>query len=216
MERKRITPELQAELQRLALMHDDAIDTSDIPEALDWQGATRGRFVEHPIEARSYDVRAVANWFLDKAAEASTAITNMGINKLVYLAVERFLAERRVLLTPARVEAWNHGPVFREVYQAFQSFDDRPISSRATRFSAEKRAMVTAAESFELHDQAFLEAIWQRYGHRTPSQLRAISHAPGGPWDVVWRYRGALNPGMEITPSIIFEHAPNWREVNEN
>lgn len=39
-----MTPEVEAELRALAAMPDDTIDTSDIPEVLDWSGAVRGRF----------------------------------------------------------------------------------------------------------------------------------------------------------------------------
>ncbi|HEY7247632.1 MAG TPA: BrnA antitoxin family protein [Xanthobacteraceae bacterium] len=40
----RLTPERQAELKSLAALPDDAIDTSDAPELLDWSGAKRGLF----------------------------------------------------------------------------------------------------------------------------------------------------------------------------
>ena len=43
-ERPDITAEQQAELEALAAMPDEMIDTSDIPEALDWSGAVRGLF----------------------------------------------------------------------------------------------------------------------------------------------------------------------------
>lgn len=39
-----ITAEQQAELEALTAMSDEMIDTSDIPEALDWSGAVRGLF----------------------------------------------------------------------------------------------------------------------------------------------------------------------------
>jgi uncharacterized protein (DUF4415 family) len=41
---KRLTPEQRAELKSLAALRDDAIDTSDAPELLDWSGAKRGLF----------------------------------------------------------------------------------------------------------------------------------------------------------------------------
>jgi uncharacterized protein (DUF4415 family) len=41
---KRLTREQRAELKRLAALPDDAIDTSDAPELLDWSGAKRGLF----------------------------------------------------------------------------------------------------------------------------------------------------------------------------
>src|SRR5262249_5789222 len=41
---KRLTPEQRAELKSLATLRDDAIDTADAPELLDWSGAKRGLF----------------------------------------------------------------------------------------------------------------------------------------------------------------------------
>jgi uncharacterized protein (DUF4415 family) len=41
---KRLTPEQRAELKSLAGFRDDAIDTSDAPELLDWSRAKRGLF----------------------------------------------------------------------------------------------------------------------------------------------------------------------------
>jgi uncharacterized protein (DUF4415 family) len=40
----KMTPEIAAQLDRLAAMPDDTIDTSDIPEVTDWSGWTRGKF----------------------------------------------------------------------------------------------------------------------------------------------------------------------------
>ena len=39
---KRLTQEQKAELGTLANLPDEAIDTSDVPEILDWSGAKRG------------------------------------------------------------------------------------------------------------------------------------------------------------------------------
>lgn len=39
-----VTAEQRAELDALAAMSDEMIDTSDIPETLDWSGAVRGLF----------------------------------------------------------------------------------------------------------------------------------------------------------------------------
>jgi len=41
---KRLTSEQRAELNSLAALSEDAIDTSDAPELLDWSGAKRGLF----------------------------------------------------------------------------------------------------------------------------------------------------------------------------
>ena len=210
-----LNPKLADELMKLALIHDDDIDTSDMPEVADWSRAQRGVFAPEKIKIRGYDVRAIANWFLDRASGLGHALSNLSLNKLVYLAQERSLVERKILLTPARIEAWQHGPVFREIYHAFKDAEGAPVRERAHRFSIEERAMIEAREEFDGEDERFLEAIMARFGHRTASQLRAISHAEGGPWHTVWHYRGSTNPGMEITPALIFEHAAKLRTVNE-
>jgi len=42
--RRKITPEIAANLDANEAMSDDDIDLSDIPEKLDWLGAVRGKF----------------------------------------------------------------------------------------------------------------------------------------------------------------------------
>ena len=48
---KRLTHEQQAELKSLAALRDDAIDSSDAPELVDWSGAKRGLFYRR-VKAR--------------------------------------------------------------------------------------------------------------------------------------------------------------------
>ena len=43
----RLTPEQRAEIEALAALPDDQIDTTDIPETLDWSGARRGSVFYH-------------------------------------------------------------------------------------------------------------------------------------------------------------------------
>lgn len=210
-----MNPELLAELKQLALLSEADIDTSDSPEVLDWSGASRGLFAEQPIHHRGYDVRAIANWFLTRGEVIGRRYSNLALNKLVYFAIERSLVDRNILLTPARIEAWSHGPVFREVYQSFQSFAEKSITSRATKFSAKDRAMIPASENFDSSDETFFEEIINSFGKLSASHLREISHATGSPWDAVWHYHGQSNPGMEITSAIILEYAPERREADE-
>jgi len=61
---KALTKEQQAEIQALAALPDERIDTSDIPEILDWSGAKRGvlyRPVKQQITLR-LDADVIA-WF---------------------------------------------------------------------------------------------------------------------------------------------------------
>jgi uncharacterized phage-associated protein len=152
-----------------------------------------------------YDVRSIANWVLDRADARGRPLSNMAINKIIYFIVEKALVERGELLTAAKIEAWEHGPVFREVYHSFKHHGDEPITSRATKFDSATRSMIEAADAFSnLDEQLFSDAL-DAYVHLTAAQLRALSHQPGSPWHRVWWHEGRFNPGMEISIDTIHE-----------
>lgn len=66
---KRLTTAQRAELKALAVRPDGAIDTSDVPELLDWSGARRGLFyrpVKQQLTLR-LDADVIA-WFKEHTA----------------------------------------------------------------------------------------------------------------------------------------------------
>lgn len=154
-----------------------------------------------------YSVRGLANWILDFAEAVDARHTNMGLNKLVFFAVEALVVRERRLLTNAKIEAWEHGPVFREVYQSFRRFGDKPITGRAAFFSINSGEMEeVAAELSEDDAKAVREALLPLI-HKSASELRWISHLPHSAWHRVWWYEGHANPGMEISPALLIEAA---------
>jgi uncharacterized phage-associated protein len=212
---ERMSHDMQEELRRLALLPEEQIDTSDIPEVRDWSNARRAAFYSGAVTERGYDIRALANWTLDRLAKAGLSATNLSLNKLLYFAFERSLVERGVLLSPARIEAWDHGPVFREVYHSFKrGTDQKTIRSRIEAYSVHDRKMVTAWTALLPEDERFLEEIIQKYGPLSGSVLRELSHRKSSPWYCVWNRKGRLNPGMEISVRTILMTAPLRRQID--
>ena len=87
-----LTEAQRAELDALEALPDDRIDTSDIPETLDWSGAKRGLFyrpVKQQITLR-LDADVVA-WFKQQAPGGRGYQTN--INRALRAHVEE--AERQ-------------------------------------------------------------------------------------------------------------------------
>jgi len=167
-----------------------------------------------PVEEIGYSVRGLANWILDYSEKKGIAQSNMSINKLVYFAVEHVLQKRRRLLTKAKIEAWNHGPVFRELYQDFKKHGDDSITTRAETFSLESGRRERAEISLTSGDEAdIIEAIDDLLP-LPACVLRELSHVRDGAWERVWSYVGHANPGMEITPELMIE-APTRRVSNE-
>ncbi|MFA6116445.1 MAG: type II toxin-antitoxin system antitoxin SocA domain-containing protein [Sphingomonas sp.] len=214
MAKEPLDPRIAAELSRLALLPDDQIDTSDIAEVTDWSRAIRSRFSTTPLQARDYDIRAIANWILDYFSELNIPVSNMSLNKLAYFIFERGLVEMKVLFSPARVEAWDHGPVFREIYHAVKGDDDKPIAKRITRYSARDRELVEARDQFSNDDIEFFKSVIDDYRRFTASELRGISHRENGPWDRVWKAAAPVNPGMVISIELILASAPEQRDLD--
>lgn len=80
-----------------------------------------------------HDVRAVANAVLELAEANGRGVTNLALNKIIYFLHAGYLHERGVPLVSAKIEAWDHGPVFREIYHQFKKFGRDPVEGRATR-----------------------------------------------------------------------------------
>lgn len=151
-----------------------------------------------------YDVRALGNWVLDRADQMGRPVSNLALNKLVYFIYQYFLITRGQILTQARIEAWEHGPVFREIYHSFKGSGSSAITGRASAFDVETKQMICATAKFEDSDIVALEEALNRYIGFDALQLREISHERGGPWDRVWN-SNEPNPGMIISDSIILE-----------
>ena len=129
----------------------------------------------------------------------------MALNKLVFFAYERALVQKGVVLTNAKIEAWEHGPVFREIYQAFKKFDDKPIASRVSFFSPQTGEVELSKVDLAEEDAALLRDALRPLIPKSASRLRELSHVEGGAWHQVWAYDGHANPGMEITPDVILK-----------
>ncbi len=77
---KPLSLEQAAELEALAALPDDRIDTSDIPEQLDWRGARRGVFYRPVKKQLTLRLDAdVIEWFRSHAPDGEgyqTSINN--------------------------------------------------------------------------------------------------------------------------------------------
>ena len=131
--------------------------------------------------------------------------TNIGINKLVFFALEAFLLDRATLITNAKIEAWEHGPVFRELYQSFKSYGNGHILGRASSFSTHSEEFEEVRLCLTEDEELTLKKSLKPLIHKSAAELRALSHRPYGAWHRVWWYEGHANPGMEITPALLVE-----------
>lgn len=153
--------------------------------------------------AAMLDVRALANMILDEADRQRIPITNMAINKIAYFVHCDYLLENKQPLVKAKIEAWQHGPVFREVYHEFKSAGDAPIRTRAKKVDPISGEVITAESEMGDNESTYVRGLIDRYLGFSAAYLRALSHIEGGPWHQVWGHDGKSNPGMRITDELI-------------
>jgi uncharacterized phage-associated protein len=159
----------------------------------------------------TYSVKELANWILDYAEGLGQSLSNMSLNKLVYFAYEYALVTEGRKLTAAKIEAWDHGPVFREIYSSFKKFGSEGITDRASRYNPGTNSVEIVQDNIALDDQRLIiEAIEPMI--RLPAFiLREISHDDAGAWAKVWNHGDSSNPGMHITDDLILSSLPTSR-----
>lgn len=145
------------------------------------------------------DPRALANLLLDIADDEGIAVTNLALNKVAYFVHALYMANYGNPLVDGKIEAWNYGPVFREIYHQFKTFDRSPIQGRAQVFDVDLEDYAPCKYTVEQSEYEFIRAIALPYLRMKPGQLVELSHTSGGPWHAAWYHDGEANPGMEIT-----------------
>ena len=129
-----------------------------------------------------HDSRAVANRFVELAQGAGKPVTIMQLVKWVYLAHGWHLGfnDGKPLICHD-VEAWMHGPVVPEVYNAFRP--QGVVISRPALREYPPRKPYTSG--FSPEEDKLIGDVFRAYSKLAVFALSALTHEPGTPWDQV-------------------------------
>jgi uncharacterized phage-associated protein len=142
-----------------------------------------------------YSALTIANRFLDLAERDGRTLTNMQLQKLVYIAHGWNLGiVGRPLLINA-VEAWQWGPVIPRLYHALSRYGAGVVLSRI--------AVKGATVDSESPESNLIETVWKSYGRMPGLKLSAITHAPDTPWSKTIKASGLRSV---IKNELIAEH----------
>jgi uncharacterized phage-associated protein len=151
-----------------------------------------------------FPATAIANELLDRAEESRAGLTQINIQKLVYFAHGWHLAWRGEPLILDSIEAWQYGPVVRNLYNQFKRFGSDKITDKAVEFlfDASGRAVMAPSCLDETPSGKYARnvvgAIWNQYGQLKPFQLVELTHVPGSPWEKAWKAKQALISNEDI------------------
>ena len=129
-------------------------------------------------------VRDVADYMLQRADEDSMRVTHLKLQKLCYYAQGYSLALLSRPMFEEPIEAWEHGPVVRELYDTYKRFGKTAIP-----------APIIPPE-IEPWRVKILEEVHRRFGWMTAWDLRNRTHDEL-PWREAWlepQNNAALKP----------------------
>lgn len=135
------------------------------------------RSTENITERRlemGYSAISIANAFIDIAGQQGRTITNLALQKLVYIAHGWYYALTDRPLINEDFQAWKYGPVVYSLYYALKKYGSGHVTDKVeTAFCVPEGS----------DDYNFLRAVYKKYGDYTAVQLIALTHKPGSPWE---------------------------------
>ena len=152
------------------------------------------------------DARAVANLVLGEAWTRGMHVTNLQLQKLLFLCHAFLLVEKEKNVIRGDFVAWKYGPVHHDVYDAFKQFGAKPIDRFATRMNPVTGQETGVALVADRDVRDVVSRVVAFYGSWTPAQLVKLTHAEEGPWDFVVKSAAEkANVGLRISNQVIEE-----------
>lgn len=128
----------------------------------------------------SYTAMGIAKYVVDKCYKDNKPVSNLQLQKMLYFLQLTFIKGYDSPLFDDTFEAWQYGPVIRDVYVKFSEFGGSPI-----------KMIFPDAVRFENDEQEdFINTIIEKLRGLSPWNLVRVSHAKGSPWDEVYNRRG--------------------------
>ncbi len=144
----------------------------------------------------AYDARSVANEFIKQARNDGRTLTNMQLQKLVYIAHGYSLAILHRPLVKQSVEAWRYGPVIPDLYHALRQYKSGNVTEPIN---------LLPSEELSETDHALVASVLNAYGQFSGTQLSTMTHKEGTPWREIYRPNAFFN-NDDIPDPLIAEH----------
>jgi uncharacterized phage-associated protein len=128
---------------------------------------------------------AIANEFLRRRASTSWP-PQMLIQKLAYIAHGWNLAINNQPLINELPEAWDNGPVFREIWDHVR--DNGYRGPNCTLLNPVTKTEIR--EDLTPSEVAVIEHVWTKYKDFSAGKLSRLTHEPNTPWSKAYFERG--------------------------
>ena len=141
-----------------------------------------------------YSAESAANAFLELARRSRKSLTNMQLQKLVYIAHGYSLAKLGRPLFHNNIHAFEWGPVIPNLYKTLRHYGAGEVKELIPTDAA-----TISEDSLEME---IIKEVWQDYGELSGLELSDLTHRKGTPWSETWRN----NQFGVISDELIAEH----------
>ncbi|TXL03311.1 hypothetical protein BMR07_15580 [Methylococcaceae bacterium CS1] len=126
---------------------------------------------------------ALANFFINKAKEECIIMSNLKLQKLMFIGYGWTLALIDKDLTETEgFEAWQHGPVLPSIYHQMKCYGDTPITKPAMDYDSDENKVYIPIIQDKCVKE-ILEKVWGIYKSFSAWSLRNLTHETDSPWD---------------------------------
>lgn len=149
----------------------------------------------------------IANYFLSKYGE-DNELSQMKLQKLVYLAYGWWLAYKDEPLMSQKPEVWQYGPVFQSLYSRLKPYGSSSIREPHTMpFEEEESVEGVVVENF-------LDWIWNRYKGYSASMLSDMTHKKDTPWQkIAEQHNYRVSPNLAMDDDLIKLHYKHLKDA---
>jgi len=134
-------------------------------------------------DAQQLNVSAisVANTFLALAGHENKPITNMQLQKLVFLAQGYALALLKRPIFRDDIRAWQWGPVIPPLYKKLQKYGRDQVTETLDVKPGDIENLLENKKAMGI-----IRGVWNGYKDYTGGQLSSLTHEPNTPWKTTW------------------------------
>jgi uncharacterized phage-associated protein len=130
-----------------------------------------------------------ANNMIRRAYSQGINLTNLKLQKLLYLLYTKYYHETNGSLFPDRFEAWQYGPVLTAVYEIFKEEGSSPLHSMRPDANG-KMLIVSETGDFGV----CFDQIWATYARKSAAYLVSLAHGDENPGHTT-AWKKAVNAG---------------------
>ena len=134
----------------------------------------------------------IANEFLTRAQRDKKPLTQMQVQKLVYIAHGWNLASNGEPLTHDPIHAWDYGPVYPDLWDSLKVYGKRPVERRIKirdfgfGILMDNSEEEVQAEGLPEESLAVIDQVYESYSDFKAFQLSALTHQSDTPWHKVF------------------------------